>query len=95
MSRPPDAEPAPSQPSVEAWLARLAALLPPPGALDDIGPAERAVLLDLARIAAHRSHRIAAPMSTYLVGVALAPLPRPERLMRMRELVDRLAVEDG
>jgi hypothetical protein len=80
-----------NQATVEAWLGELAALLPAgSAALDEIGPAERAVLLDLARVAAHRSHRTAAPMTTYLVGLVLASTSRPERLAKMRELVDRL-----
>lgn len=78
--------------TVEAWLAELAERLPP-GVINEVGAAERAVLLDLARIAAHSSHRTAAPISTYLVGLALAPLRRSERLARMRELVDRLDIE--
>ena len=78
--------------SIEGWLTELAALLPP-GLLDEVGPPERAVLLDLARIAAHRSHRTAAPISTYLVGLALASTARPERLARMRELASRLDTE--
>ena len=92
MNRPDDDAGAPNQTSVEAWLAELASLLPADNALEEIGPAERAVLLDLARVAAHRSHRTAAPISTYLVGLVLAGTPRPERLAKMRELVERLDV---
>jgi hypothetical protein len=77
------------QASIEEWLTELATLLPA-GSLDEVGPAERAVLLDLARIAAHRSHRTAAPVTTFLVGVTLATLPRAVRLERMRELVAAL-----
>jgi Domain of unknown function (DUF6457) len=91
MNRSDDDAGTPDQASVEAWLGELVALLPAgSAALDEIGPAERAVLLDLARVAAHRSHRIAAPMTTYLVGLVLGTTPRPERLAKMRELVDRL-----
>jgi hypothetical protein len=72
-------------PDVEAWLTILAEALPP-GALDEIGSEERAVLLDLARIAAHRSHRSAAPITTYAIGLSVASVPRPVRLERMREL---------
>jgi hypothetical protein len=83
----------PNQASIEAWLGELADLLPAASAtLDEIGPEERTLLLDLARVAARRSHRIAAPISTYLVGLTLADLPRPERLSRMRELVAGLDV---
>jgi len=76
-------------PTIDEWLAELGALLPAE-VLDEAGPAERALLLDLARIAAHRSHRSAAPISTYLVGLAFAPLPRERRLAGLRELVERL-----
>jgi hypothetical protein len=80
--------------SVDAWLTQLGALLPA-GAVDEVGSAERAILLDLARIAAHRSHRTAAPISTYVIGLALASLPRAERLARMRDLASRLDLDEG
>lgn len=82
------------QVDVETWLDELGALLPA-GTLAEAGPEERAALLDLARIAAHRSQRLAAPISTYLVGVSLASLSRADRLERMRALVARLDVEVG
>lgn len=74
---------------LEAWLERLAELLPADLA-DGAGPAERAVLLDLARVAAHRSERIAAPITTYLAGAAFAGLPPAERLARLRALLAAL-----
>jgi hypothetical protein len=74
---------------LEAWLARLAELLAVDVA-DGVGPAERAVLLDLARVAAHRSERIAAPITTYLAGVAFAGLEPAERLARLRGLLAAL-----
>jgi hypothetical protein len=74
---------------LEAWLARLSELLAFDAA-DAAGPAERAVLLDLARVAAHRGERIAAPITTYLAGVALAALPPAERLARLRALLAAL-----
>jgi hypothetical protein len=80
--------------AVAAWLERLGALLPA-GTLDQVGPAERAALLDLARIAAHQSHRRAAPITTYLAGLAFASLPRPVRLARLAELAARLEGDGG
>jgi uncharacterized phage protein gp47/JayE len=74
---------------LEAWLARLSELLSVDPA-EGVSPDERAVLLDLARVAAHRSERIAAPITTYLAGAAFAGLPRPERLARLRGLVAAL-----
>lgn len=80
------------QVDVEAWLDELGALLPA-GTLEEAGQEERVALLDLARIAAHRSQRWAAPISAYLVGVAFAPLPRADRLDRIRALAAQLDVE--
>ncbi len=74
---------------LEAWLARISELLAVDVA-DGVGPAERAVLLDLARVAAHRSERIAAPITTYLAGAALAGLAPAERLARLRGLLAAL-----
>ena len=81
-------EPSPSL-GIEAWLARLAERLPA-DLVESARPAERAVLLDLARVAAHRSERIAAPITTYLAGAAFAGLPPAERLARLRALVAAL-----
>jgi hypothetical protein len=80
------------QVDVEVWLGELGELLPA-GTLKEAGPEERVVLLDLARVAAHRSQRWAAPISTYLVGLAFASLPRADRLDRIRALVARLETE--
>ena len=74
---------------LEEWLARLAGQLPA-GATPEITPAEQGALLDLARIAAHTSVRISAPISTFLVGVAYASLPGEERAARIRELTGAL-----
>jgi hypothetical protein len=79
------------QVAVEAWLDALGAMLPA-GTLEAAGPEERVALLDLARIAAHRSQRWAAPISAYLVGFAFASLPRADRLHRIRALVAQLDV---
>lgn len=94
MDRSNEEAPASEQLDVDEWLGQLGALLPT-GALEEAGPEERAVLLDLARVAAHRSQRWAAPISTYLVGFAFAPLPRAERRDRIRALVAQLDVEAG
>ena len=82
------------QVDVETWLGALGALLPA-GTLGEAGQEERVALLDLARIAAHRSQRWAAPISTYLVGLGFASLSRTERLDRIRALVAQLDVEAG
>lgn len=79
----------PTTPDIEAWLARLGSALTP-GVLGELGPQERVVLLDLARIAAHQSHRSAAPITTYLIGLEVARLSRTERLVRLRALAAEL-----
>ena len=76
-------------PSIDAWLGELAAAIPE-ASLDDADPAVRSALLDVARIAAHRSHRTAAPITTYLVGLALGPLEPADRLARLQDLVRHL-----
>lgn len=53
---------------IDTWLARLSAELGIDRALD--GDAVR-TLLDVARDAAHEVERPAAPLSTFLVGVAV------------------------
>lgn len=54
---------------------------------------ERSAILDLARVAAHTSERITAPLSAYLAGLALAAVPAAERADRMAELVAKLEAE--
>ena len=75
--------------SLDAWLERLRGQLPD-GATLAISPREVTALLDLAREAAHTSERIAAPLSTFLVGVAFGGLPGDVRAARIAELVRHL-----
>ncbi len=77
---------------IDAWLDRLTMHLPPDMVVEATS-AERAVLLDLARVAARRGERSAAPITTYLAGLAFADLPRTERLTRLCELVAALRAE--
>ena len=81
-------------PEIDGWLARLEAELPevPPDGAD---PEVRLALLELARLAAHASHRTAAPISTYLVGLAVSSLPRGERAARIRAIAARLESAAG
>lgn len=51
---------------------------------------EQTALLDLARIAAHRSERIAAPLTTFVAGVAYGTLPAGERAAVLQHLASRL-----
>ncbi len=75
--------------SVDAWLARFAAELPESGQAS-LSADERTALLDLARVAAHRSERIAAPLTTFLLGLALAGAPREDWAPRIRAVATRL-----
>jgi len=75
--------------SLGAWLERLRGQLSD-GATLAISPPEVTALLDLARVAAHTSERIAAPLSTFLVGVAIGSLPGDVRAARIAELVRHL-----
>lgn len=71
------------------WLEELGGILGPsggPGLTDE----EQTALLDIARIAAHTSERIAAPLSTFMAGVACAALPAGERAAALRALVEQL-----
>lgn len=61
----------------EDWLAELAAVAEVP--LTELVDRERDALLDVARVAAHTSQRWTAPLSTFLLGVALGHLDRDQR----------------
>ncbi len=75
------------------WLERLTEVLPA-GAQGTVSAAEQAAILDLARIAAHTSERIAAPISTYLAGLVLAAAAPGERAAGLQEMVARLEQGD-
>lgn len=77
--------------SPEDWFVLLArALADPDAEREAVDAATRAALLDLARIAAHTSERWAAPVSTWLAGLAFAGLDRGERSERLARLVVEL-----
>ena len=71
-----------------AWLDVLASV-PALGGVEVTRDEQRA-LLDLTRIAAHRSERVAAPITAYMVGLALAAAPADERAARIRSLAASL-----
>jgi hypothetical protein len=73
--------------SPDTWFAELLAHLPGGAAPTE---AETAALLDLARVAAHTSERWAAPVSTFVVGAALADVAPEERAARIRALTAEL-----
>jgi hypothetical protein len=76
-------------PDLAAWLDRLDTELSSPGSAS-LDTDERELILDLARIAAHRGVRVGAPITTYLAGMAVAGLPAAERRERLTALVEAL-----
>ncbi|MGH2467567.1 MAG: DUF6457 domain-containing protein [Candidatus Limnocylindrales bacterium] len=85
-----EASPAPSL-DLRAWLAELAKVPEVGGAT--VSRDEQRALLDLTRVAAHRSDRIAAPITAYVVGLALAARPSDERARALGAIV--AALEEG
>lgn len=80
--------------SLETWLGRLRAA----AGLDadlTISASERQALLELARVSAHTSERIAAPLATFLVGIACAHLPVAERAEFVRRITASLITPAG
>lgn len=74
------------------WFETLGGILGPSGG-PGLSEEEQAALLDIARIAAHDSERIAAPLTTFLAGVAYAGLSTTERAAALRALAERLDSE--
>jgi hypothetical protein len=76
--------------SLAVWLDLLRHELGDDAALR-LNAAEERALLELARVAAHASERIAAPLTTFLVGVSSAtqdPIGRAERIRRLTERLE-------
>jgi hypothetical protein len=71
------------------WLEKLGGILGPSGG-PGLSDEEQTALLDIARIAAHTSERIAAPLSTFMAGLACAELPPRERATALRSLAEQL-----
>lgn len=77
---------------LRTWMAQLAAL---PGMSGlSVSPAEERALLELTRLAAHRSDRIAAPITAYAVGLALAPSSAADRARALASIVAELRPPD-
>jgi hypothetical protein len=77
--------------SIDEWLGLLDATLA------DARPArittgERRLLLEIARLAAHASERVAAPITTYRLGLALASVPTDMRTLELERV--RTALDD-
>jgi hypothetical protein len=69
------------------WLRDLGTTLELP---EGVTEEEQVALLDIARIAAHTSERIAAPLTTFMAGIACAALPPAERGTALRSLASQL-----
>ena len=76
--------------TIDNWLEGVQRMLTGDQAVAPLDAAERTGLLELARVAAHTSERTSAPLTTYLVGLALAAVPPTERAARIATLVSRL-----
>ena len=74
---------------LETWLERVRTAADSPRNMT-LSADERRALLELARVAAHSSERVAAPLSTFLAGVASADLPADERGAFVRRLTASL-----
>ena len=73
-------------PTAREWVAGFAPRLP--GGADSVPTAEeQRLILELSRIAAHASERIAAPIVSYMVGVAVATLDPPARAAEIARLL--------
>jgi len=87
----PAPEAQPPAMTLDAWVALVRARL---GGVD-VDRETEAALLDLTRIAAHRSERVAGPITAFLAGVALADVPVEARAGRVRALIEALESEPG
>jgi len=85
----PDDRPTGAPIPFATWLASVHEILGTAGGAE-LTADERDVLLDIARIAAHTSERITAPLTTFLAGVAYGSLPAGERLAALRSLASQL-----
>jgi Domain of unknown function (DUF6457) len=78
---------------LDAWLALVRQAPELEGI--PVSREEQRAVLDLTKIAAHRSERIAAPITAYLVGLAMGRLDPAARAERIRGLVASLDTEGG
>jgi hypothetical protein len=76
---------------MEEFIDRVRSLLGP--AAPSIGDGEIEAVLELARVAAHSSERRAAPITTYLVGMAVAGAAPEAREAFMDDLVIKLEAQ--
>ena len=75
------------------WAASVARELSTELGVEVAGEVDQQLLLDVAREAAHAVDRPAAPITTYLLGIALAKSPDPTAASRAAATIARLAAE--
>jgi hypothetical protein len=81
--------------TVRQWLDALRDEL---GTDLDLSTDEQRALLDMTRVAAHRSERIAAPLSAFLAGLALAdsePTQRAAAINRVTAALEEPTTDTG
>jgi hypothetical protein len=76
---------------MEEFIERVRSLLGP-GA-PTVGEGEIEAVLELARVAAHSSERRAAPVTTYLIGMAVAAAAPEAREAFIDDLVSKLEAQ--
>jgi hypothetical protein len=85
----PDDRPSGAAIPYATWLATVHEIIGDAGG-PELTADERDALLHIARISAHTSERITAPLTTFLAGVAYGSLPAKERLAAIQALASRL-----
>lgn len=83
-------DPAPPGMPLDQWLERLRMALGPADPGIELGMEERDAILELARVAAHRCERIAAPLTAFLVGAGLRDLAQPGRIEMIHAITKSL-----
>lgn len=78
---------------LDQWLERLRMALGPADPGIELGMEERDAILELARVAAHRCERIAAPLTAFIVGAALRDLAQPGRIEMIQAVTRTLSGE--
>jgi len=76
---------------MEEFIEKVRSLLGPDA--PSLGEGEIEAVLELARVAAHSSERRAAPVTTYLIGMAVAGAAPEARETFMDDLVVKLETQ--
>jgi hypothetical protein len=79
--------------ALDLWLRRLQAAAGLTADTVSVTAAEQQLLLDIARVSAHTSVRVAAPISTYLLGLVMAETPPDRRADELSRIYHILAPE--